>query len=972
VYCLALDEAGARVIAGCDTGQLALWDTATGALIHTFIGHQQAVNGIWSDFATSSLTSAGDDAVIRTWSIDSGDLVGTFRTAHGRVLALAGDGRILATGHRDGSLELWNMLSGTLLRAINAHAKDTLAVALHPGAELVATGSSDQTVKLWDVTTGQLRRTLEGHTKAVESVTFSADGLLLASKGNDDVIRIWNTDSWTLAAVIPAASVSWIPAFAFHPSKPMLASTGSHPGSLPGQLCRLVQLWRLAPSVQSGDNDAATVHYVNAKVVLLGDTGVGKSGLSMVLNGKPFEATDSTPGRHVWTLDTRELVLDKRRRQTRETLLWDLAGQPGYRIIHQLHLKEVAVALVVFDARSETEPLAGVRHWERALRLAHERHEFSAIPMTKYLVSARVDRGGVSVSRERIQSVRAEFGFHGYFETSAKEGWQIAELRAAIENAIPWDDLPIVTSEELFVGIKRFLLTVKESGRLLAAAADLYHAFQVAGTSRPSDELRAQFNTCVGRLENRDLIRRLTFGDYILLQPELLDAYGSAMVNAAKNEPDGFGSITENAALTGAFHIPDEQKVVDRGQEQLLLYATVEELMRHDLALRETTDDGRYIVFPSQFNRDYEDAPEPKGTALAVTFEGPVQSVYSTLAVRLAHSGLFHTARTEMWRNAAVFTARSGGKCGVYVREFVEARGQALLFFDPDVSVETRFHFEEYVSAHIQRRSIDGLVTVTRFFICDGCGTPVPDAYVQMRRSHGSQHFDCPCGTVVSLAEPMERLTQRFASQIAAMDRSADRRRDFEAFILSARGETRTKSFLEWAGGERVTLAIAFTDIVGSTALEESIGGESMIDLRRNHFAQARQLLEQHRGREIKTIGDSVMAAFRGVEDALDFARALKGSPGVPGLKLRAGIHVGPMYVEGNDVFGGAVNLAARVVGSISGAEIWLTDRAKDDLESLRAKRHRNLEWRHRDNIALKGFANTFTLWSLIGIRDHP
>ena len=50
------------------------------------------------------------------------------------------------------------------------------------------------------------------------------------------------------------------------------------------------------------------------------------------------------------------------------------------------------------------------------------------------------------------------------------------------------------------------------------------------------------------------------------------------------------------------------------------------------------------------FNRDYEDAPEPKGKAVAIAFDGPVQSLYSTLAVRLGHSGLLTTARAEMWR----------------------------------------------------------------------------------------------------------------------------------------------------------------------------------------------------------------------------------------------------------------------------------------------------------------------------------
>jgi hypothetical protein len=101
-----------------------------------------------------------------------------------------------------------------------------------------------------------------------------------------------------------------------------------------------------------------------------------------------------------------------------------------------------------------------------------------------------------------------------------------------------------------------------------------------------------------------------------------------AMVNTDKEEPDGFGSLADEIVLVGEFFVPKEQKLTGPGQEQLLLHATVEELVRHDLALRENADDGRYLVFPSQFNRDYEDAPEPKGRAVAITFDGPVQSLY--------------------------------------------------------------------------------------------------------------------------------------------------------------------------------------------------------------------------------------------------------------------------------------------------------------------------------------------------------
>ena len=73
-------------------------------------------------------------------------------------------------------------------------------------------------------------------------------------------------------------------------------------------------------------------------------------------------------------------------------LLWDLAGQPGYRLVHQLHLNEIAVALLVFDSRSETDPFSGVKHWVRALAQAR-RLEETVVPLRTYLVAARADRG---------------------------------------------------------------------------------------------------------------------------------------------------------------------------------------------------------------------------------------------------------------------------------------------------------------------------------------------------------------------------------------------------------------------------------------------------------------------------------------------------------------------------------------------------------------------------------------------------
>jgi class 3 adenylate cyclase len=107
------------------------------------------------------------------------------------------------------------------------------------------------------------------------------------------------------------------------------------------------------------------------------------------------------------------------------------------------------------------------------------------------------------------------------------------------------------------------------------------------------------------------------------------------------------------------------------------------------------------------------------------------------------------------------------------------------------------------------------------------------------------------------------------------------------------------------------------------------------------------------------------MAAFRSVGKALDYALALQANPGHPKVSLRAGVHIGPMTVEENDVFGGTVNFAARVVGSIKGPEIWLSERAQEDLDSSGAKHHSKLTWERKEGIEMKGFNGTFTLWAL-------
>ncbi|GAB6042240.1 adenylate/guanylate cyclase domain-containing protein [Endothiovibrio diazotrophicus] len=127
---------------------------------------------------------------------------------------------------------------------------------------------------------------------------------------------------------------------------------------------------------------------------------------------------------------------------------------------------------------------------------------------------------------------------------------------------------------------------------------------------------------------------------------------------------------------------------------------------------------------------------------------------------------------------------------------------------------------------------------------------------------------------------------------------------------------------------EMVETAILFADISGSTELYERLGDQAA---RHTVGGCVGRLMERCRdvgGTVIKTIGDEVMCTFPDADSAYEAAVAMQEtmSESAGGLAVRVGFHFGKVIAEGGDVFGDAVNLAARVVGLAQAGQI-LTSR---------------------------------------------
>jgi hypothetical protein len=516
---------------------------------------------------------------------------------------------------------------------------------------------------------------------------------------------------------------------------------------------------------------------------------VGKTGLGLTLSGQPFTPTESSHGRNVWLIDVEEQhVGDQPER--RETYLWDLAGQPGYRLLHQLHLGDVAVGVIVFDARSETDPFAGVRHWARALRQAQRAQRAERAVASKVLVAARVDRGIPAVSDKRVQSALDEYEFDGYHTTSAKEGRGIDALYGEITSRIDWARMPKVSSTGLFDSIKAFLVAERDRERLLVSGEELFHGYGKT-QDQESSASREDFETCVDRVAARGLIRRLSFGGLVLLRPEVLDAYAAALVNAARDQPDATGSISEDAVRAAQFHIPNDERIADADVERLLLAATVEEVLLHEVALREHSEEGPYLVFPTQARAEAPALDASDQVWLTVTFEGPVQHVYATLVVRLAHSGLFE--RDATFRDATTFRWRES-VFGVRFSEVHEGQGRLRLFTQESGNGAAQGWFADYVVAHVRRRALPDTVVIDTAVRCGVCGLEITQQTLILARERGRTTIACPvCDErldVPSTAE--EALNDAVIRQI---DQSADVERNRSAATATLAGKEQVGEF---------------------------------------------------------------------------------------------------------------------------------------------------------------------------------
>jgi small GTP-binding protein len=193
------------------------------ALLHTLRGHSGEVSGLAFDRNGGTLASAGDDGTIKLWDVQSGNLLRTLEghekhSPHVWSVAFEPGGEILASGS-GGAVSLWAALNGQLLHTVSVHHSGrVMGVTFSPKDGTLA-GGVEGKLRLWDAKSGKLHglRTLDEHEESENeqtwSLVFDPRGEILACARDNQPVKLWEVHSGKLFRTLEGADDSLCVAF---------------------------------------------------------------------------------------------------------------------------------------------------------------------------------------------------------------------------------------------------------------------------------------------------------------------------------------------------------------------------------------------------------------------------------------------------------------------------------------------------------------------------------------------------------------------------------------------------------------------------------------------------------------------------------------------------------------------------------------------------------------------------------------
>ena len=747
VTSVAFSPDGKRALSGAGDSSVRLWEIDSAQCLRIFEGHSDWVRSVAFSTDGKRALSGADDSSVRLWEIDSGQCLRVFE-GHSdwvRSVAFSTDGKRALSGADDSSVRLWEIDSGQCLRVFEGHSNPVTSVAFSPDGKRALSGAYDSSVRLWEIDSGQCLRVFEGHSGSVRSVAFSSDGKRALSGASDSSVRLWEIESGQCLNVLKAPL-----------SVLSIAFDGDH--VLSGHNS-LIKIWSLShidelePALPTRGRQ-----YTNAKVLIVGNSGAGKTGLTERLAKDSFTPTHSTSG--AWSTRWKLEVENEDDSVEQEVWLWDFGGQADQRLIHQLYMENAALILLLFNA-DQPDPLPGLREWRQSLERCFEESP------PAFLVAARTD-AGFKAGRARVQEF-AEDHKYQYFETSAVEGGLPCDkLRNAMLETIPWGKLTKYTTLDTYKRLKDAIVDLRDEGFVVMHYKQLLAELQSRGVVEKGFTSK-ELETVIRLLDGPGVLKELDFGAWILLKPEWINAYAQAVIRTLRTADPEVGSLPIRAILDGdlVFTSMDEEGKkrkearLESEDEKIVLQAMEESLVNRSLCLRHESR----LVFPSHCGRERDAKPISKPMTTLVSYEvsGFLDDIYATLVVRLAYCEAFQLKK--LWRDAVDLSTLNGkASASVKLDRQDEANGTIELSFGERMAMSEQVTFANFVQPHLKKKA--SKVQRLRHYACPKCGTELGNSEKAMElllRDGKKRKVTCmDCETKYPLWDDIEDL---FASQ---------------------------------------------------------------------------------------------------------------------------------------------------------------------------------------------------------------
>ena len=275
---------GARFVAS-GSDEVTVWDVASGEALITWPQPDWVTALAWHPHL-ELLATGHDDHVVRVWDLRKHRAIHELRAHKSAISALAfsADGKKLASAGEERIIHLWDLATGALSGSLIGHTDRIPALAWHPDGKHLVSAGWDTTARVWNVETLEPLILLNSHATQVHTLTFTPDGRRLACADSANAVHIWDMEGKRTITVLPARG-NEIRCLAFSPDGEVLASGGVE---------RVIHVWDARR--QADDENQV-------------DPLLSRPALAVSADGKQLAALGAGTALRVWDTSTGESVL---------------------------------------------------------------------------------------------------------------------------------------------------------------------------------------------------------------------------------------------------------------------------------------------------------------------------------------------------------------------------------------------------------------------------------------------------------------------------------------------------------------------------------------------------------------------------------------------------------------------------------------------------------------------------------------